>query len=65
MADNGVKVAGELNCRCRPGAKCPRIQLFSDGSMLVTDEEQGATPVRFDRDQVQQLFVWLEQNGAG
>jgi len=64
MEDNAVLV-DELQCRCRPGAKCPKIQLYSDGSVLVTDDEQGATPVRFNREQARQFADFLEKHGAG
>lgn len=65
MADDGAKVTDELNCRCKKSAKCPRIRWFEDGSMLVTDEERGATPVRFDREQVQELLDRLRAREAG
>lgn len=55
-------VVEELLMCCGKG-KCPRVKLFSDGSVHVDDPDAGGVPVLFTAEQAKQLREELERRG--
>lgn len=57
-----VTVVEEFLMCCGKG-KCPRVKLFSDGSVAVDDPDAGVAPVLFTAEQAKQLRAELERRG--